>query len=113
MSTLKVNTIQNTGGVEKYLAAAWVNFNGTGTVAIRASGGVAGLVDNGVGDWTVNLSNAVADANHVPFAISSNSGAENNLHATPVNTTSFRILSFSQGGAVARDSAYVLAGVVR
>jgi hypothetical protein len=40
MSTLKVNAIQNTSGVEQYLAKAWVNFNGTGTVAIRASGNV-------------------------------------------------------------------------
>lgn len=64
MSTLKVNTIQNTGGVEKYLVAAWVNFNGTGTVAIRASGNVSSITDNALGDWTVNFTNALADANY-------------------------------------------------
>lgn len=64
MSTLKINTIQTLGGVEKYLLSAWVNFNGTGTVAIRASGNVAGITDNAVGDWTVNFTTALPDANY-------------------------------------------------
>lgn len=64
MSTLKVNAIQNTSGVEQYLAKAWVNFNGTGTVAIRASGNVSSITDNGVGDYTVNFTSALADANY-------------------------------------------------
>jgi hypothetical protein len=64
MSTLRVNTIQNTSGIEQYLARAWVNFNGTGTVAIRASGNVNSITDNGVGDYTVNFTNALADANY-------------------------------------------------
>jgi hypothetical protein len=37
-----------------YGCRAWVNFNGTGTVAIRASGNVSSITDNGVGDYTVN-----------------------------------------------------------
>lgn len=64
MSTLKVNAIQNTSGVEQYLAKAWVNFNGTGTVAIRASGNVSSITDNGAGDYTVNFTSAMADANY-------------------------------------------------
>lgn len=64
MSTLKVNAIQNTAGVEQYLAKAWVNFNGTGTVAIRASGNVSSITDNGTGDYTVNFANALQDANY-------------------------------------------------
>jgi hypothetical protein len=64
MSTLKVNAIQNTSGVEKYLASAWVNFDGTGTPAIRASGNVSSITDNGTGDYTVNFTNAFADANY-------------------------------------------------
>jgi hypothetical protein len=39
-----------------------VNFNGTGTVAIRASGNVSSITDNGVGDYTVNFSTAMPDA---------------------------------------------------
>ena len=47
-----------------YGCRAWVNFNGTGTVAIRASGNVSSITDNGVGDYTVNFTNAMPDANY-------------------------------------------------
>ena len=47
------------------LAKAWVNFNGTGTVAIRASFNVSSITDNGTGDYTVNFTTALADANYV------------------------------------------------
>lgn len=43
---------------------AWVNFNGTGTVAARASFNVSSITDNGIGDYTVNFTNALADANY-------------------------------------------------
>jgi hypothetical protein len=45
-------------------AKAWVNFNGTGTVAIRASYNVSSITDNGTGDYTVNFATALADANY-------------------------------------------------
>jgi hypothetical protein len=63
MSEIRVNAVKNTSGIERYLAQAWVNFNGTGTVAIRASGNVSSITDNGVGDYTVNFTTAMADAN--------------------------------------------------
>jgi len=47
-----------------YGCRAWVNFNGTGTVAIRASGNVTSITDNGTGDYTVNFTNAMPDANY-------------------------------------------------
>jgi len=46
---------------------AWVNFNGTGTVAIRASYNVSSITDNGVGDYTVNFTTAMPDANYTPI----------------------------------------------
>jgi hypothetical protein len=64
MSTLKVNTIQNTSGTEVYTCKAWVNFNGTGTVAIRASGNVSSITDNGTGDYTINFTSAMSDTNY-------------------------------------------------
>jgi hypothetical protein len=67
MSTIKVNAIQGTDGIERYMARAWVNFNGTGTVAIRASGNVSSITDNGVGDYTVNFTAAMPDANYAPI----------------------------------------------
>jgi len=65
MSTIKVTTIQNLAGVEVYTAKAWVNFNGTGTVAIRASGNVSSITDNGTGNYTINFTSALADANYM------------------------------------------------
>ena len=52
-----------TGTAPIYPCRAWVNFNGTGTVAIRASGNVSSITDNGVGDYTVNFTTALPDAN--------------------------------------------------
>ena len=47
-----------------YGCRAWVNFNGTGTVAIRASGNVTSITDNGAGDYTVNFTTAITDVNY-------------------------------------------------
>lgn len=47
-----------------YGVRAWVNFNGTGTVAIRASANVSSITDNGTGDYTVNITTAMPDANY-------------------------------------------------
>lgn len=52
------------GTAPGYMARAWVNFNGTGTVAIRASGNVSSITDNGTGDYTVNFATAMSDANY-------------------------------------------------
>ena len=51
-----------------YGCRAWVNFNGTGTVAIRASGNVSSLTDNGTGAYTINFSTALPDANYSAVA---------------------------------------------
>jgi len=75
MSTLAVGTIksissaapvfQNTSGTEKgQLAKVWVNFNGTGTVAIRDSFNVSSITDVGTGQYGVNIQNAMANANY-------------------------------------------------
>jgi hypothetical protein len=50
-----------------YGCRAWVNFNGTSTVAIRASGNVSSITDNGTGDYTVNFTTAMPDTNYVAF----------------------------------------------
>jgi hypothetical protein len=52
------------GTAPVYATRAWVNFNGTGTVAIRASGNVSSITDNGTGDYTVNFTTAMSDANY-------------------------------------------------
>jgi hypothetical protein len=47
-----------------YGCRAWVNFDGTGTVAIRASGNVSSITDNGTGQYTVNFTTAMPDVNY-------------------------------------------------
>jgi len=51
---------------------AWVSFNGTGTVAIRGSFNVSSITDNATGDFTVNFTNALSDANYVVNATQQN-----------------------------------------
>jgi len=53
-----------TGDAPIYACRAWVNFNGTGTVAIRASGNVSSITDNGTGFYTVNFGTAMPDSNY-------------------------------------------------
>ena len=84
-----------TGSAPVYAARAWVNFNGTGTVAIRSSGNVSSITDNGVGDYTVNFTTALPDANYAVVG----SGTYSNTEAwsigaltTGVTTTSARVL---------------------
>ena len=53
---------------------AWVNFNGTGTVAIRAGYNVSSITDNGAGDYTVNFTTAMPDANYAPAIATQRNG---------------------------------------
>ena len=72
MSTIKVTNIQDTSGdnqstseeIFQGRAKAWVSFNGTGTVAIRDDFNVDTITDNGTGDYTVNLDNAMPNNNY-------------------------------------------------
>jgi hypothetical protein len=90
MSTLRVNTIQDSTGSSSPaingLAKAWVNFNGTGTVAIRASLNVSSITDNGTGIYQVNFTNAFSDTNY-----SFHGAARNDLN----NRLSFQMASNS------------------
>lgn len=46
------------------LCKAWVNFDGTGTVAIREAFNVSSITDNATGAYTVNFTTAMPDANY-------------------------------------------------
>ena len=70
------------------IAKAWVNFNGTGTVSITQSFNVSSITDNGVGDYTVNFTTAMPNAN---FAVASTGEAE------AANPTHMRCVSVYNG----------------
>ena len=56
--------INASGDAPIYACRAWVNFNGAGTVSIRASGNVSSITDNALGDYTLNFTTAIQDANY-------------------------------------------------
>lgn len=65
ITPLKLREGLNASGTAPiYACRAWVNFNGTGTPAIRASGNVSSITDNGVGGYTVNFTTAMPDVNY-------------------------------------------------
>jgi hypothetical protein len=75
-----------------YGCRAWVNFNGTGTVAIRGSGNVSSITDNGNGDYTVNFTTAFPDTNYAslgsPFSSTNRTGSGYTTNAVNTNTAS-------------------------
>jgi hypothetical protein len=95
-----------------YGCRAWVNFNGTGTVAIRASGNVSSITDNGTGDYTVNFTNAMPDINYSSVfggQYGSGAGTYTSLvgirnavnYSDSATTTSLRIVSIGHDGVSA------------
>lgn len=102
------------GTTPLYMARAWVNFNGTGTVAIRGSGNVSSITDNGTGDYTVNFTTAMSDANYAPaLAIqrqtSGVAGLSRNVTAT---SSAYRLLT-TDGSGVALDVEYIGVTILR
>jgi hypothetical protein len=100
------------GSAPLYAPRAWVNFNGTGTVAIRASGNVTSITDNGTGDYTVNFTTAMPDADYVAVfgsatANSSRGGAIVGENTTNVlkSTTQLRILAVALSNGTGADAA--------
>lgn len=115
LTTPNINSAQIatvSGTAPLYMCRAWVNFNGTGTVAITASGNCSSITDNGVGDYTVNFTNAIVDANYCAalggqfdvgsgtgwpafFGIRSSSGT-----VTSKTTSALRLSSATYAGSV-------------
>jgi hypothetical protein len=91
-----------------YGCRAWVNFNGTGTVAIRASGNVSSITDNGTGDYTVNFTTAMPDANYNVSGSASNVSGGTLMcpvSAATMLTSSVRVYSANNAGSVVDSDA--------
>ena len=90
------------GSAPIYAARAWVNFDGTGTVAIRASGNVSSITDNGTGDYTVNFTTAMADANYSAIVTRNDFGtlaAPVVANGHTVLAGSYRVIMYRNDGA--------------
>lgn len=125
MSTLKTNTLQNVAGslsvpvdtVVQGSAKAWVNFNGTGTVAIRSAFNVTSITDNGVGLFVVNLTTPLTDANYSIIAQAGNGtgtiqAAGTTLSGAVPTSSAIPVLVDNGGGTLA-DREYVMLSVFR
>jgi hypothetical protein len=104
------------GSVETaYGCRAWVNFNGTGTVAIAESGNVTSITDNGTGDYTVNFTTAMPDSNFCSLCFSGDTPAA--IHSlipssyTP-NVNDIRIATFD-GSLVNLDVSLISVAIFR
>ena len=126
MSTIRTNTLSNVAGTQSTAienaingsAKAWVNFNGTGTVAIRASYNVSSISDNAVGDYTVNFATAMTDVNYnAVFGVGAQTGGQTRFimeqHDNIVRSTSqLRIYTLNAGTSPA-DSGVVSVSIFR
>jgi hypothetical protein len=97
-----------------YGCRAWVNFNGSGTVAIRASGNVSSITDNGTGNYTVNLTTSMVDVNYATVVSCSLSfaNAQTGVFFVPGTVSSFGIICYSTTGAY-YDETTINASVLR
>jgi hypothetical protein len=100
-----------------YGCRAWVNFNGTGTVAVRASGNVSSITDNGTGDYTVNFTTAMPDANYSVemsggqyYTVSNTTVSK---YATSPTVSSFRLVTGTPSNSSLADFDYVYASFHR
>ena len=124
MSTLRCTNLQDTSGgnslttaqIYNGAAKAWVNFNGTSTVAIRAQFNVSSITDNGVGSYTVNYSSALTDANYVCVVAASNANDSVNLNppaGVDRSSSSVRIDIETAGGTPQFDADLIDVAIFR
>ena len=109
------DAINATGSAPIYACRAWVNFNGTGTVAIRSSGNVSSITDNGTGNYTVNFTTAMSDANYCANVTRarSNANASTSIVSSGVLTTSVRVWTIVSTTGSVEDSDYVFVSIFR
>jgi hypothetical protein len=95
-----------------YGCRAWVNFNGTGTVAIRQSGNVSSITDNNTGDYTVNFSTSMPDSDYSVVALG-NTGS-NNGYITLISTASGSCnITTRTSSSIGPDGTIICAAVFR
>lgn len=99
------SALNASGSAPVYACRAWVNFNGTGTVAIRASGNVSSITDNGTGNYTVNFTTAMPDANYCVHASTERSSGFVNVGS--YDSSRVRIATYSSVDLVDVSSAFV------
>lgn len=103
-ANVDLSNLSSVGDVK--IAKAWVNFNGTGTVAIRSDFNVSSITDNAVGDYTVNFQNNMSDADY--SAQVNREGVSSNSGAIPGSLAVGTVRVFTFSGGAAFDSSTVV-----
>jgi len=121
INSAQFETVSGTAPI--YPCRAWVNFNGTGTVAIRESGNVSSITDNGTGDYTVNLTTALSDINYSTvitysqnYGVARCVGAQLYLNAgagTEVAPTTSAARFVTTDASAAYDAKYICVAIFR
>lgn len=102
-----------TGNAPMYACRAWVNFNGTGTVAIRGSGNVSSITDNGTGLYTVNFITAMPDTSYAITSAGANISTDGRrVTLLAISMGSFQIFTENNAGSSA-DTTWGFAAVFR
>ena len=99
-----------------YGCRAWVNFNGTGTVAIRASGNVTSITDNGTGDYTVNFTTAMPDVNYSVVQSANFNETTTKINSSLIrtqNTSNCSVATHGDNGTTQFDCQIVTVAVFR
>lgn len=104
------DALNATGSAPVYACRAWVNFNGTGTVAIRASGNVSSITDNGAGKYTLNFTTAMPNTNYAVVCAAGESEGLAFVAAPAINSrtvSSVQIIVSDNNSETLLDSADV------
>lgn len=96
-----------------YGCRAWVNFNGTGTVAIRESGNVSSITDNGTGKYTINFTTAMPDANYATAIGGKGVGGTFNIGTTNGTYTTAATQVSSRSASTLYDTPFMCVAVFR
>ena len=118
ISFYKADKILSPGLVAGGLCRAWVNFNGTGTVAIRSSFNVSSITDHASGEYTINFSTAMPDANYSVSALSGKVSTtyQSTTSAVTTNTISasgIRVMNREWGTNTVLDAEYMFVAIFR
>ena len=109
--------MNRTGTLPMYPIAAWLNMNGTGTISIRASGGIASITDLGTGSYRLDFDFTMPDTNYAIICSGMRVGDGTDRHVTPdtsgKTTTSCQIKSGSSASNSSIDLDDIYVAIVR
>ena len=126
MSEIRATTVSDIAGTGpvaltgQYAAKAWINFNGSGTVAIRQSGNVSSITDNGTGIYGLNFSTALQDADYAVSGTAGPGTANQTQYAVEIDnlglnasTANINVGITSSGSSSGSDASIVTAMIIR